>query len=115
VAEADFTIKRGDTWGPLEAVLEDRNGPIDLTTASKVKMLMKSSTLSITTGPLTIPEQHGANKGKVEYDWEEGDLSIVGTYNVEFEIEWESGRKQTVPNGAEGELYSTVNVTQDLG
>lgn len=113
---ADFTIKRGDTWSPIEAILKDQSGPIDLTTASKVKMLLKSGSTLIMTGPVTIaPNQSTNETGKVTYEWEEGDTATIGTYNCEFEIEWESGKIESVPNGADGKLYCIVNIVQDLG
>jgi BppU N-terminal domain len=113
-SKPDRTIKRGDTWPPLAAELVDQDGPIDLTTASTVKMLLKSDTISIKTGPVTIDED--PKTGRVLYEWETGDTDNVGLYNGEFEITWESGKVETVPDGDDEEKpYFMVNIYQDLG
>lgn len=110
----DVTMKRNDTWPPLEATLSDQDGAIDLSTAEAIHIYLRSETLLIKTGPCEIVE---AAAGKVKYLWEpaEGetpaDLHTSGTYKMEFEITWADGNIQTVPNGS----YLELSVVDDLG
>lgn len=111
---ADVDIKRGDTWPPVDAVLSDQSGPIDLTTASSVKLLFKTVTGSTTyTRTCTITN---ALAGAVRYSWVAGDAatgptSVVNSFNIEWEITWSDGGITTVPNVG----YKTLSVTADLG
>jgi len=104
---ADFEIKRGDTWPPLEAQLTGESGVIDLTDADSVRVNLRSDTVSIVTGPVDFVDRAA---GKLSYQWETGDLAVAGTYRGEFEIHWNTGDIQTVPN----DDYFTVEVFQDL-
>jgi hypothetical protein len=101
-------MKRGDTWPYLKLVLSDQSGPINLSTATQVRLLLKSRTVVITTGPVTISN---AVAGEITYQWEADDLLIAGDYDGEAEITWASGKVQTVPNDG----YFTLHVVQDLG
>lgn len=111
---ADFDIKRGDTWPPLDAILSDQNGPINLTTASAVKLLFKTVTGSTSYSRIcTITSAAG---GAVRYAWTSADAStgptsVVNSFNVEWEITWSDGGITTVPNVG----YKTVAVVADLG
>lgn len=105
---ADLTIKRHDTWPPLGATLSDENGPIDLTTASQVLVLLKSSSFLVD-GTCTIDTPK--TNGHVTYAWVAGDTANSGTYEAEFQIDWGSGRIETVPNDS----YDTVTIMDDLG
>lgn len=105
---ANFTIKANDTYPPIELTLTDQAGAIDLTTADVVRLLLKSATLSIVTGPVTIVD---AVAGKISYTWEADDLLQVGAYRGEVEITWDPGVIETIPNDG----YFTVDVLEDLG
>ena len=106
---ADFEIKRGDSHPPIFATL-----PLDLTTASVVKLLFKTSTGSVTYDrTCTILDAAG---GEVSYVWTTADaasgpLSAVNTFNIEWEITWSDSTKTTVPNKG----YKTLEVFPDLG
>lgn len=104
---ADLTLKRHDTYPPLRATLSDVNGPIDLTSAVSVKLIMKGKT-SLVTGLCAIVSP--STSGSIQYNWATNDLSVSDTYNVEFEIGWAGGGIQTVPNSG----YSTIEVVDDL-
>lgn len=111
---ADFDIKRGDSWPPLDATLSDQDGPINLTTASSVKLLFKTLTGSTTyTRTCTIIS---AAAGQVRYAWTladaaTGPTSVVNSFNLEWEITWSDSTITTVPNVG----YKQLSVTQDLG
>lgn len=106
---ADFTLKQHDTWPPLDATLEDAAGPINLTTAASVKLILKTPSGSTTiTGTCSIVS---AVAGTVRYLWQTSDTASVNTFNAEFEITWNDGKIETVPNSG----YFEVSVVADLG
>jgi hypothetical protein len=113
MAAPDLIVKRFDTYPPLKATLTDSNGVIDLTSASTVKLIMKSQTVSppaLVTGYCTILSPPSA--GQVVYDWASMDLSVADTYQAEFEIAWSGGGIQTVPNAEAENIY--IEVDPDL-
>jgi hypothetical protein len=108
---ADYVVKRHDTFPALKATLSDENGPINLTSATRVKFIAASTTTStplVIEGECTIEEATG---GVVAYPWAVGDLATAGTYNVEFQITWAGGGIESVPNTG----YKTMLVEVDLG
>lgn len=112
---ADFTIKQNDTWPPLTATLKgDGGAAIDLTEASAVRILLKSDTVTVKTGPVDITD---APNGKISYEWEgaEGedpaDTGTPGTYKMEFEITWATGKVQSIPNDS----YKELEIVEELG
>jgi hypothetical protein len=115
MANADLTMKQNDTWPPLSAVLTDGEGePLDLTDVDAVHVFL-SGPIKVKTGPCTIVGD--PKEGAVEYPWQgaEGgdpaDLHTAGSYKGEFEITYEDGSVQTVPNDS----YFTIEVVADLG
>lgn len=102
-------VKQNDHLIPLDAVLEDQNGVIDLTTAASVKVICKTATGAVSfTGTCTVTN---AAAGAVRYLLTSSNLGTVNTYKGEFEITWSSGRIQTVPNTG----YFELVVEADLG
>lgn len=106
---ADFSLKKHDTWPPLNATLSDANGPINLTAATTVKLIIKptggGSAITGTCAVISAPA------GTVRYTWATGNTDISGTYSGEFEITWSDGKIGTVPN----EGYFTLEILDDLG
>ena len=111
---ADFDIKRGDSWPPIDAQLTDQDGPIDLTTATSVTLLFKTASGSTTySKACTVTD---AATGLVRYAWTTADAasgptSEVNTFNIEWEILWSDSTKTTVPNVG----YKTLAIEPDLG
>lgn len=106
---ADYTLKQHDTWPPIQATLRDAAGPINLTTATTVKLLLKTITGSVSVvGTCTVVNASG---GVVSYSWIPADTATANSYNGEFEITWSDGKLTTVPNDS----YFTVEVKADLG
>lgn len=111
MAAPDLVLKRHDTWPPLQATLSDQNGPIDLTNASTVHVIMKGTTALID-GACTIDaNQTSTGMGQVTYTWAIGDTAITDTYQVEFEIVWAAGGIETIPNDS----YRSIQIINDLG
>lgn len=106
---ADFTIKQNDTWPPLEGVLTDANGAVNLTGAS-VRLILKSAGAGNTVlgGACDIVS---AVEGRVRYTWLPADTQTVNTLNGEFEVTWGDGKVTTFPNDA----YFSVEIKADLG
>jgi hypothetical protein len=107
---ADLTIKQHDTHPPIDAILKAAGVPIDLTTATQVKILAKNATGSVTwSGTCTITSAAG---GAVRYVLTgTTDTATVNTYSLEWEITWATGKITTVPNDS----YLTLEIKADLG
>lgn len=120
MAEATSWIwKQHDTWPPGLAVLKAPNAVtgivevIDLTTATEVKIVARAKTASDPTAPffkvkVTVVE---ATAGLVSYTPIEAHTETVQELNAEFEINWGSGKIQSVPVTG----YFLINITDDLG
>lgn len=111
---ADLTLKAHDTWPPVRFTLSDANGPVDLSTATTVKMILKgtANTGAVTITGTCVPDpDQTANKGKGSYTWATGDTDNPDTYNAEFEVTWGDGTIETFPNDG----YKTVLIEEDLG
>lgn len=105
----DYTLKQHDTYPPLVADLVDTDGAIDLSEAVSVRLLLRSKTLSIITDPveIVVPE----TLGRIRYEWQPGDTDVAGVYRLEFEITWDVGVIETVPNDG----YKELVIMEDLG
>lgn len=109
--------KRFDTGPPYEAFLQQAGGAsaLPLTTASSVEFIAKNtgaSTPNVATsvlirGTMTIAS---AAQGYVTYAWGASDLILADIYNVEYEISWQDGTTETVPNDS----YDTFVCYPDL-
>ncbi len=82
-----FYTKRGDTGIPLEVILKDARGAIDLT-GWTVKMIMtphgKNTPRVIDEAEVAVAPDQTTNKGKISYAWEPEDVEVVGVFDVEF-------------------------------
>ena len=113
-----FKIKRKDTRPRYVVPLVDNfeevgEAPIDLTTLEKVFFIMR--TKGEEGGEPEIKEEAEVlgdpKDGVVQYTWQTGDTDTTGNFNVEFELQWEDGGIETVPN----ESFFEVVVVADLG
>lgn len=107
-------IKQGDLMPPLVLTLLDGAARVDLTAAQwvRVRMSKKTSLPPIVDALATVhPDQSedGGHRGEVQYNWQQGDTDVAGTYLLEVEVMWPLG-PQTFP--AEG--YGQVKITDDL-
>lgn len=101
-------MKQGDLRPRYRVQLTSDGNPVDLTTATGVRFLMKVGTTGalLVDGVATIVD---AATGIVEYAWVAGDTDVSGTYNIEFEVNW-GGEKQTFPSSG----YFTLTINDDL-
>jgi len=91
-----FSIKQNDTSPSLQAILKDAAlNPINLVGAN-VRLHMKSADNILKIDELMIIVD--GLEGLVQYDWQVGDTSTVGTYYVEFEVTYSDGSIETFPN-----------------
>lgn len=103
-----FFIKRNDRLPPVTALLRGAdNLPIDLTDATSIRFICTNGV----DGAAVI--ESPPTDGRVRYDWGADETADAGQFNAEFEITWNDGRKQTVPNGQDE--YIRVIITADLG
>ena len=105
--------KRFDTYPPYEAYLQQAGGQssLPLTAASSVLFIAKNSGNTATSvlikGPMTIAS---TTNGYVTYAWGASDLVLADTFNVEYEIHWQAGGYETVPNDS----YDSFTCVADL-
>ena len=102
-----FYIKQNDTTPSLRADLKNGSGDaIDLINAT-VRFHMRpigSITVTIDTAAVVISESGGT----VQYNWVSGDTSVMGSYQVEFEVTYQDGTIETFPNNR----YIEVEITE---
>ncbi len=106
---SDFFIKYIDSLPVVQSNLSDKNGYIDLTTASSVYFIhqLKHRSVTPTTGSATIL---GASSGYVEYAWPTGYPPSGGTYYAEWRATFSNGKQLTVPNDG----YVVFHINQRL-
>ena len=92
-----LTFVQGDTAPDITAVIHEEDDPtsiIDLSTVEGVRFQMRRQddhryTVNAAGSVLDGPT------GRVSYSWGANDLSVPGTYVVQFEITYAGGRIQT--------------------
>ena len=108
---ANLVLKQDDTVPALQVTLADSNGPINLTNATSVKVVMKgNNTGTVVVGVCTVTN---AIAGQVSYTFTAANTATPDVYQVEFEIVWAGGGEQTVPNAAASN--PTVEIDPELG
>lgn len=108
---ADVTMKKDDTRPKLvRSLTQTINGvatTLPLTNASAVQFVMKLET-NLVSGAASISD---AGTGQVTYVWQTGDTATAGIYNAEWEVKWDDGGYETVPNDG----YFSIEIVDDLG
>jgi hypothetical protein len=111
-----FTIKQHDTRPAYVADLVDNADttpiPINLTAATSVTFKMRTAGAADATAPLVsaIATIVTPATGRVRHTWSSAHTATVGEYEAEFEIAWNDGGIETIPNDG----YATINVIEDL-
>lgn len=104
-----LTMKKDDLEPKFIATLRNADGtPVDLTNATSVSLIVKQqggAKYFKSTGTIL-----DAINGVVSYTWASGDTDTVGTFQMEFEVIWPTGRPETFPNSG----YDTLIVGASL-
>jgi hypothetical protein len=113
---ADLTIKAGDTWPPLRGRAEDQDGLLDLVDAEQILVIIKhSSGTPLLVKDATAIDPPDSDNMNWNTPWDEGDTDVIGSYDVELEITWDSlstpPKVQTVPN----DNTMSLDIVDDLG
>lgn len=106
---ADFVIKSFDRLPSIQATLSSAGGPINLTTATAVRFIMRPAAggaVKVNAPAVIVTPASGV----VRYDWAANDTNLAGSYQAEWSVTWADGKQQTVPTTS----YHTVDVLADL-
>jgi hypothetical protein len=96
MAEPELVFVQGDTAPDLGAVLHvkgNTSSPIDLSGATVRFQMRKSDDRTFTVDAAATVVDDEA--GEVLYQWSTNDLAVSGDYNVQWEVTYSDGRKQT--------------------
>lgn len=110
---ADVTMKQNDTRQPLvrnlRQTVDGVAGVIALTTASKVDLHFRPANAAYkVSGTCLIASAAG---GVVQHNWIVTETATVGLFDAEFEITWNDGGVETVPNDG----YFSIEFVDDIG
>jgi len=94
----DFTIGQGDTLPVLTRTLDDVNGPIDLTNATSVTLILRSKWLNAFYLSVACAILTPKTAGNISYGWRAADTALVGDYLAEFLVIFGDGTRVTIPN-----------------
>lgn len=108
----DFGIKQDSLFPPLTALLQDVNGPYDLTDCAVRLILANRSTRAVVVNaPAEIVPDQVAYKGQVIYHWAPADVASPGAFVAEFLVTSASGVPLRFPSGG----AFTVAITKKAG
>ena len=106
------TIKRGDRKPDLTLTVTNAGAPVDLTSASAVRLLIRAKNDRSGGAPyLDVALAGRPANGVLTYAWGASDTATAGSYDVEVEVTWPGSLKQTFPGGA----YGALLILADLG
>lgn len=109
MAAADINMTEGQRLPLIEAILKDRNGPINLTGCTVRFLMMRNGIAVNATQDGTVVD---ATEGHVSYAPAAADTDEVGWHEAQWEITvTNGGKKMYVPNGK----YDTVYVQPKVG
>lgn len=111
-----FTIKKGDTLPDIQASLTSgvsagAQSPVDLTTATSIILVLKSSQGGGAASRKTGSVVGTPTNGVVKYVWQVSDTATSGTFNAEWEVTFAAGKIQSFPNDS----YFQIIIFDDLG
>lgn len=104
----EVTFKQDNTARKLSGTLKDEDGAIDVSNAS-VELYMEDRKGNVEIDGASVTVTDGSN-GKVEYDFQDGDLDSPGIKRAEFFVTYSDGDER-IPNDG----YVTVEVEPKLG
>lgn len=109
-----FIIKRNDTLPDLQINIKTRNCinaiiPFDLSnvTGCTFSMIDECGSVVIASNAAQVVN---ASAGTVQYTWLEGDTSVSGKFQGEFELFFDDGKKISIPSLGGIEIF----IDQDI-
>lgn len=103
-----YYLKAGDRLDPIEGVLSDANGAVNLTGRSVTFIMRRRSAFNPKVeAAATIVGV--ATAGAVRYDWQAGDTNTPGTYDAHFVVD-NAGKLATFPRPG----YIKIVIEDDL-
>lgn len=115
---ADPKYKTGDTWPPLSGTVSDDGGPVNISTADSLRVVLKldnpvtSKSLPATKLDVGTPE----TRGKWEAPLAADTFDNPGEWDAEVEVTWDNATTppeiETYPNDAANN--PKIHVTADL-
>jgi BppU N-terminal domain len=103
-----FKMKRYDRLPPLDVQLVSDVGPVDLTSATSVKFLMRNADKVMVIN--NTMQVINASQGMVRYLWADGDTDVIGSFKAEIEVIWPGSLPQTFPAAS----YFRVKIYEDI-
>jgi len=91
---ATIRRKQGDTYPPIEATLENKDGTAINLTGATVAFHTKRAGTVVTNAAATVTDATG---GEVSYTLVAADTAAAGEYEIEWEITFSDGSTQSVP------------------
>ena len=99
-------VKRGDTAPPMPLTLTDDGVPVDLSSATRIRVIAVAGGTAV----IDDPGLSGSDVGVVVRPWLPAETATVQEYQVEVKVTWPDTTIRTFP--ADGAL--TVRVVPDL-
>lgn len=102
-------MKANDRLPAIQATLSVGGQPVNLTTATGVKFIMRATgggTVKVNAAAVIVTPTAGV----VRYDWIAADTATPGSYQAEWQVTWPDAKPQTFPTAS----YHTVDVLADL-
>ena len=99
-------VKRGDTAPPMTLTLTDDGVPVDLSSATRIRVIAVAGGTAV----IDDPGLSGSDVGVVVRPWLPAETATVQEYQVEVKVTWPDTTIRTFP--ADGAL--TVRVVPDL-
>lgn len=108
---ADYTCVQGDLSRPLEAVLSDERGAIDLSQAERVEFVMAADLglPPVVEAEAEIDSSPTPDLGRVIYRWQPGETDIPGRYRAHFRVFF-AGAPVTFPS----DRYLVIDILPGL-
>ena len=109
-----FIIKRNDTLPELSINIKTRNCinaiiPFDLSNVSGCTFSMADECGNIVIAS-NAAQITSASGGTVQYNWQNGDTSVSGKFQGEFELFFNDGKKISIPNLGAIEIFISEDV-----
>lgn len=106
-------MKQNDTrpamFRSLSQTIDGASSVLSLAAASRVDLYFRpQNSAYVIAGTCAIASAVG---GVVRHDWIAGETATTGVFNAEFQITWNDGGIETVPNDG----YFSVEFVDDIG